>query len=345
MGRWVASEETLDILLDTALANGALSVSKGDLTGVSKLNKFGRNTDIDTAAAEDIWDGGGLWVPPTAARIHNLVSTVANDAGTLLSSGTATTASSGGTTLIDSNATFVSDGVAVGDTVLMDDYTDHALVKSVDSETQLTFDNLHHGSPIEVGDNYRVVTAASTGTSVVHVYGLDENMVEKEEFIIMNGASNVPTLNTYKRIYRMHTDHNGSNDTNVGTITATAQTDATVTAQINPGNGATLMAIYTVPDGKTAYLVNYYASINRAGNVAASADVSLRITKQADEGGMGKILDDVVSLNKNGNSYVQRMFPVYKKYYEHTDIIIRTEGVSHDDTDISAGFDLILINN
>lgn len=40
----------------------------------------GRNTDVDLAAAEDIWTGGAVYVPPTTARLHTLVSSSANDA-------------------------------------------------------------------------------------------------------------------------------------------------------------------------------------------------------------------------------------------------------------------------
>lgn len=38
------------------------------------VNKFGRNTDVDLTA-EDVWDGGGVWAAPTAARVHTVVST------------------------------------------------------------------------------------------------------------------------------------------------------------------------------------------------------------------------------------------------------------------------------
>lgn len=58
---------------------GQLSLARGVIKGHSAVLKFGRNTDVDTAANEDIWDGGGVWVPPTAARIHNLASTDATD--------------------------------------------------------------------------------------------------------------------------------------------------------------------------------------------------------------------------------------------------------------------------
>lgn len=55
-----------------------LRVAQGLVSGVSAVNKFGRNPDVDTGT-EDIWAGGGLYVPPTAARIHSIVSASAND--------------------------------------------------------------------------------------------------------------------------------------------------------------------------------------------------------------------------------------------------------------------------
>ena len=51
----------------------------GEDPSILAVNKFGRNTDVDSAAAEDVWDGGGIWVAPTAARVHNLVSADAAD--------------------------------------------------------------------------------------------------------------------------------------------------------------------------------------------------------------------------------------------------------------------------
>ncbi len=57
----------------------AIEVAKGNISGTTYINKFGRNIDIDTAADEDLWDGGGKWVEPTVDRVHNIVSTDAND--------------------------------------------------------------------------------------------------------------------------------------------------------------------------------------------------------------------------------------------------------------------------
>lgn len=58
----------------------ALEVAKGNVSKHSVELKFGRNPDVDTAASEDIWTAGGNLVEPTAARIHSVVSSSANDA-------------------------------------------------------------------------------------------------------------------------------------------------------------------------------------------------------------------------------------------------------------------------
>ena len=63
----------------------ALEVSLGNIAGVSSVNKFGHATDCDSGVLTDIWDGADgttstdIWVPPTAARGHQISSTSAND--------------------------------------------------------------------------------------------------------------------------------------------------------------------------------------------------------------------------------------------------------------------------
>lgn len=65
-----------DILLEVAL---------GTVAGYKALNKFGHALDADNGIPTDIWDGADgtistdLWVAPTAARIHALVSSDADD--------------------------------------------------------------------------------------------------------------------------------------------------------------------------------------------------------------------------------------------------------------------------
>lgn len=65
-----------------------LEISRDNVTDETSENKFGRNTEIDSSVTADIWDGGHtvasggtslIWVAPTAARIHTIASTSAND--------------------------------------------------------------------------------------------------------------------------------------------------------------------------------------------------------------------------------------------------------------------------
>ena len=56
-----------------------LDVARGLVTGMSPVNKFGRNQDVD-AGTEDLWAQGGLYVEATAASVVNFVSSSAADA-------------------------------------------------------------------------------------------------------------------------------------------------------------------------------------------------------------------------------------------------------------------------
>jgi len=53
-------------------------LTSGNIRGVTPVTKFGRNPAVGTTE-EDIWSGGGTWVAPTEARIHQISSTSSND--------------------------------------------------------------------------------------------------------------------------------------------------------------------------------------------------------------------------------------------------------------------------
>jgi len=63
----------------------ALQAALGNAAGYASVNKFGQALDCDNAVPTDIWDGADgttstdIWVPPTTARTHNIVSTSALD--------------------------------------------------------------------------------------------------------------------------------------------------------------------------------------------------------------------------------------------------------------------------
>lgn len=243
----------------------SLAVPEGSVTGYYSVNKFGRNTDVDTAI-EDIWDGGGTWVAPTTARIHNIASTSASDA-------------SGG-----------------------------------------------------------------VGARTIQVYGLTSwSSAEVSETVTMSGVSNVATSNSYVIIHRMKVLTKGATNVNVGTITATAVTDATVTAQINASEGQTQMAIYGIPSTQTAFVTGYYASINKA-NASGALDVGLQFNPEPDTELTNFQIKHTQGLIAQGSSLFSHKFSPYNSFSGPGIFKITAIG-STNNFDVSAGFDLYLKDN
>lgn len=238
-----------------------LDVARGLIPGISHINKFGRNTDVDTSE-EDIWDGGGTWAPPTTARTHQLVSTSTADA-------------SGG-----------------------------------------------------------------TGARTVEIFGLDAGFVLQNEIVTMNGTTNVATASAYTMIHRMIVRTAGSGEKNAGTITATADTDGTVTAQITIGFNQTLMAIFQIPANTTGYMRHLCWYLNKAGGAGVFADMRL----YAKPPGEVWQLKHVAGLASDGDNSDHVEFLPHKVFLAKT--LIRVASIASAlNQDVSVEYDVILVQD
>mgnify|MGYP003131542804 CR=1 FL=1 len=318
------------------------AIGQKDITGSGFVAKFGEVPDLDIAdGVVPVWDAMGAYTKPTQGRIHDLVSDDVADKATLVTSGTFTTISQN--VLTDTTKDFIALGVTAGDSIVDDTNIGVATIASVTTTTitvQSSMFNPNNGEErrSSIGASYRI--ARSTGTSPVftHVSGLSSFFLEQEEFVLLDNSvdgSAVATTGSYARIFHMRVY--GSNTTGLaGTLTATAQTDGTLTAQIIGGNNQTMMAIYTIPIDKKGWITGWHCHLSRRGNTVSN--VTLR------GGTLGGITYpiDKVALSYAGSSTYDKPFRYGFFFPGGTDIYV-TADTDRDASGIYAAFDIHLI--
>ncbi len=253
-----------------------LEIPAGDVDGQASVNKFGRSTNVDDGVSVDIWDRANssddqdIWLAPTAARIHTIQSTSAND-----------------------------------------------------------------------------VTGGTGANSIQVFYLPDWNTKEASEIVTGNLNAGIIMDNSAVIIHRMKVIPQAtSTSINVGTITATAAVDATVTAQIQPDEGQTQMAIYGIPSTQTAYMTGFYGSVLRANLATAEqhADFRLLFNPAPNLNTVVWQVKHSTGCGTRANSPFRHEYEPYNKFSGPGIFKMQAVG-SANNLDISAGFDLILVDN
>ena len=121
---------------------------------------------------------------------------------------------------------------------------------------------------------------------------------------------------------------------NVGDITArVTSASGTVVAQIDIDYGQSLMAIYTVPAGKTAY--------DRAGyTVQKNKDAQVRLFQRPTNQDFR-----IAHMAETFESSYRYDFAPQLRFPEKTDLEIRVSEVETNATRVTANFDLVLVDN
>lgn len=103
-------------------------------------------------------------------------------------------------------------------------------------------------------------TSAGTGARTIELIGQNGSYVDITETVSMNGTTAVTTTSSFLRIFRIKvlTVGSDSSQTNIGNISAKNNAETVTQAYVAAGNGQTLMALWTVPAGKTFYMLAYY---------------------------------------------------------------------------------------
>ena len=323
--------------LNTLDSNIMLEISNDNVPGKGHVHKFWRNPDIDTASwFEAVWNGWWDYTgqDPVVAETLETFSSAAADAGTLLSSGTATGGSA--TTLIDTWATFSTDTVAIWDVLINDTLVDHWIITGV-TETTLTVERMRDGSTNVSGNAYRVATQASTWTPVVKlVKMLDSTWAEASEYIILNWVTWVDTIWTYIR----HNRARCTWGTNIWSITTRQKTTtANITMVLPIGYNSTMIAAYTVPAGKSAQITDWFATLSKKQAWFSNVRLMFRSVNDVFQ------VQEELTISTSWSSHVLRTYTVPKNsIVEKTDIKIMSD-TSIDNMWVAAWFDLILKDN
>lgn len=167
-------------------------------------------------------------------------------------------------------------------------------------------------------------TTADNGKTV-EIQGLDANYNEVIETITVGGS---PSSAVFARIFRARMISAGN------TVDINFNQGATVAARIGASNGQTLMAVYTIPAGKTGYLLKFQGSTNK-GNV----DTRFKLYARPYGGAFN--LKGVWG-TQGGNS-ANYDYPVPLKFEEKTDI--KVDVITSSNAGCGAIFDIILVDN
>lgn len=180
------------------------------------------------------------------------------------------------------------------------------------------------------------------GAIKVTVQGLDENCNIISEELTVNGAGS--TL-TFFRVYRAFITEAGSAGYNKGNVSISTQASGagTVLADIGGdgtgvnfiGYGQTMLAVYTVPAGKTAYVTQWTIG-NGNYNTSTSAFLRTRLPVN------GFVMTTSDTMAVSGGFHVKN-YSIPLKFVEKTDIEV--QAFNGGGTIVSSTFNVILVDN
>jgi hypothetical protein len=185
------------------------------------------------------------------------------------------------------------------------------------------------------------------------VFGLEDwDTAETSEDVIMDGTAtggnSVDTVNSYVIIHRMKVLTTGSTGpfSNVGTISAIANSDGTTTAQIAPIKGQTQMAIYGVPSTQKFYMYNFACSIAHSspGPTIDAAGVIIFQSTDIENNPTVFTFKHTAAVQDNGSTSLDSLFPIPKEFEGPCIIKIAMVALA-ENSFCDASFDGVLVDN
>lgn len=179
--------------------------------------------------------------------------------------------------------------------------------------------------------------AAGTGARTVEIQGLNDQWDVTTQTVTMTGTTAVDLTGTWFRVFRVKVVTAGSTKANVGVISVQLDGAGQVLAIIEATLGQSTVAVYTVPDGYTAYMVSMSTSIIRLV-AGSSADVAVFARDN-------NVVDAAFQVKREFGAPVEEYFHIPLSFGERTDIELRVTAVSAVSTQVTGSFSLVLVKN
>lgn len=174
-------------------------------------------------------------------------------------------------------------------------------------------------------------TAGGSGARTLFIQGLDSNYNILNETITLNGQTNVSSVNQYLRVWRCDVRLSGAHNSNEGTISITQH--SILLGVIEPDDGRCQSALYTVPNGYTAYLIDMYCTSSEDKDI--EYEVALMPYNQS--------WRTIKEINTYRESY-QHKFMCPIQFNAKTEIRMRAKAGSSSG-EVGAGYILLLVQD
>lgn len=177
-----------------------------------------------------------------------------------------------------------------------------------------------------------VMTVTSAGGASdenveITIIGLDSSWQSQTETVTLNSSGTATTQNTFIRIFRAYTS-NGQDLTGECTIANSGTNYAIIGTEFQQ----TMMAVYTIPAGKTGYLVS--------GNISSQKDKDITAKLMMRE--FGGVLRTKGLVLTPGQPF-QRQWVIPQAIPAKTDVEIRAKAGATGP--VAAGFEIILVDD
>lgn len=175
--------------------------------------------------------------------------------------------------------------------------------------------------------------AANDSGVKVTVVGLDANYADLSEEVTLNASGTATTTNSFIRVYRSF--NSGNTDMNSTSDDMVLSHSGTTVAQFNGFDQQTLMAVYTVPAGKTFYLKRLVAGCGT--EFVTYNTVVLRSRKS---NGVFRTHNKITLRNQ----FDIQEFDIPLKFTEKTDIEVQADS-SSGSSEISVSFEGVVYDS